>query len=613
MALVVKDRVKETTTTTGTGTVTLAGAVSGFQSFSVIGNGNTTYYTITDGTNWEVGIGTYTSSGTTLSRDTVLESSNAGALVNFPAGTKDVFVTYPAERSVYSTNTAAIGIPAPSTSGNVLTSDGTDWTSKAPSTVTLTASGSISNGAPVIQNADGTVSAVTGTLSSTPALGTIVASGVNSTNVGILAASFDTNLNRYVYLYRNSSNSVATLAVGSAVGNGLSFEGPNNATSISLYNTAAKIVYDPNAQRFVVFSVNNSGYGAARVFGISGSGVVFYGSEVVFQSAAVTSIDAVYDPVTKQIVVGYSGSGFPGIGIRSVVAKVTSNNITFGAITTITTASQPGSVHDVGITYDTTNSKVILGYANTANALAAAVVGTVSGTGISFGSPASFGTGNGFNQVTVIKAVFDTTVNKPVLFYRAGGSPNSNMYAVLGTVSGTSISFGTGVDTGMYAYFASATYDETRKVFVLLSNQGGNYYVLGSVSGSTITMISPQFISNNGTTQQVATAYSTAQSTPLLFFYNTTLSSATGTTVIRNPVDATNLTISGFLGFSVGAYTNGQNATIAVNGGVTTAQTGLTPGRPYYVQPDGALGPYPNLVNVYAGRATSSTSLIVKG
>jgi hypothetical protein len=101
MALVVKDRVKETTTTTGTGTITLAGAVTGFQAFSVIGDGNTTFYTIAGGAEFEVGIGTYTLSSTTLSRDTILESSNAGAAVNFSAGTKDVFVTYPAERSVY--------------------------------------------------------------------------------------------------------------------------------------------------------------------------------------------------------------------------------------------------------------------------------------------------------------------------------------------------------------------------------------------------------------------------------------------------------------------------------------------------------------------------------
>lgn len=101
MPLVVKDRVQETSTTTGTGTFTLAGAVSGFQSFSVIGNGNTTYYAIVGGSEWEVGLGTYTSSGTTLSRDTVLESSNSGSLVNFSAGTKNVFVTYPAEKATY--------------------------------------------------------------------------------------------------------------------------------------------------------------------------------------------------------------------------------------------------------------------------------------------------------------------------------------------------------------------------------------------------------------------------------------------------------------------------------------------------------------------------------
>lgn len=95
MALVLANRVQETTTTAGTGTVTLAGAVSGFQSFAAIGNGNTTYYTITNGSAWEVGIGTYTSSGTTLSRDTVLASSASGSKITL-SGTSNVFVTLPA-------------------------------------------------------------------------------------------------------------------------------------------------------------------------------------------------------------------------------------------------------------------------------------------------------------------------------------------------------------------------------------------------------------------------------------------------------------------------------------------------------------------------------------
>ena len=113
MALVVKDRVQETSTTTGTGTITLAGAVSGFQSFSAIGDSNTTYYAIVGGTQWEVGLGTYTSSGTTLSRDTVLASST-GSKLDLAAGTKNVFVTYPAGKGLYtdaSGNAIALGTP----------------------------------------------------------------------------------------------------------------------------------------------------------------------------------------------------------------------------------------------------------------------------------------------------------------------------------------------------------------------------------------------------------------------------------------------------------------------------------------------------------------------
>ena len=98
MSLILADRVRETTQTTGTGTITLDGAVQGFQSFSVIGNNNTTYYTINRGSEWEVGLGTYY--GGTLSRDTVYASSNSGSKVNFSAGSKDVFVTYPASKSV---------------------------------------------------------------------------------------------------------------------------------------------------------------------------------------------------------------------------------------------------------------------------------------------------------------------------------------------------------------------------------------------------------------------------------------------------------------------------------------------------------------------------------
>jgi len=100
MALVIADRVRETSTTTGTGTLTLDGAVSGFQTFSTaIGNTNTCYYTIVNGSEYEIGLGTVAAG--TLARTTVLRSSNAGSAVNFSAGSKDVFATYPADKAVF--------------------------------------------------------------------------------------------------------------------------------------------------------------------------------------------------------------------------------------------------------------------------------------------------------------------------------------------------------------------------------------------------------------------------------------------------------------------------------------------------------------------------------
>lgn len=97
----VYDRIKVETATTGTGTITLGSAVSGFQTFADIGDGNTTYYAIESGTSWEVGVGTYTHSGTTLSRDTVLDSTVVGPGKITLAGTSTVFCTYPAGESLH--------------------------------------------------------------------------------------------------------------------------------------------------------------------------------------------------------------------------------------------------------------------------------------------------------------------------------------------------------------------------------------------------------------------------------------------------------------------------------------------------------------------------------
>ena len=104
MAFVLADRVKETCNSPGTGAATLLGASVGYVGFSVIGAGNSTYYTIADqlGTNWEVGIGSYSSGPDTLIRTTVL-SNSAGttSFINFATGLQDVFITYPSEKAVF--------------------------------------------------------------------------------------------------------------------------------------------------------------------------------------------------------------------------------------------------------------------------------------------------------------------------------------------------------------------------------------------------------------------------------------------------------------------------------------------------------------------------------
>ena len=162
MALILADRVKETSTTTGNGVFTLAGATTGFQSFAIVGDGNTTFYCIAgQGTNeWEVGIGTYASAGTTLTRTTVLSNSSATqpSALSFAAGTKDVFVTYPSEKSVNldaSGNATALGTPVAFTGTNI-TGTATSFTASNVTTNANLTGGvtSVGNAATVITNAN---------------------------------------------------------------------------------------------------------------------------------------------------------------------------------------------------------------------------------------------------------------------------------------------------------------------------------------------------------------------------------------------------------------------------------------------------------------------------
>jgi hypothetical protein len=183
MALVINDRVKETSTSTGTGTFTLAGAQTGFDTFALgIGGSNTTYYAIfNQGTSeWEVGLGTLDAGGTVLTRTTVITSSNSDSVVTFTSGTKDVFCTLPASKAVYLDSTGVLvnqnEVRFQDTSGGEYV--GLKAASTVPSSYTLTlptADGT--NGQAILTNGSGALSFGTAGISTGKAIAMAIVFG----------------------------------------------------------------------------------------------------------------------------------------------------------------------------------------------------------------------------------------------------------------------------------------------------------------------------------------------------------------------------------------------------------------------------------------------------
>jgi hypothetical protein len=226
MALVLKDRVKESTTTSGTGTVVLLGAATGYQSFAVIGNNNQTYYAIAGGSDWEVGIGTYYSGNTSLSRDTILASSNANAAVTL-SGTYDVFVTYPAEEAVYLDG------------GNNIYANG----SSNISFVALTANVASIN----------TVTLTSGTISATPNAATDI---VNKTYVDALVSSGVHYHTPVQYeIPASQGNLVAIYNQPNGAGNGVGATLTNNGANAAFVADGNTVVI---SDRILVYNQSNA-------------------------------------------------------------------------------------------------------------------------------------------------------------------------------------------------------------------------------------------------------------------------------------------------------------------------------------------------------------------
>jgi hypothetical protein len=488
------------------------------------------------------------------------------------------------------------GLTSPGTSGNVLTSDGTTWTSSAPApsagTLQAIASGALSDGSAVVINTDGTVSVVQG---SSPAV-------FESASTSFTSATYDSTNDRVVIAYRDVDNSnYGTAIVGTVSGTSISFGTAVVFESASTDNISA--TYDSTNDRVVIAyrDVTSSNFGTAIVGTVSGTSISF-GTKVAYQFSNVTSHSATFDSTNGKVVIAYVGSSNLG---NARVGTVSGTSISFGSATVFENAT----TSFISATYDSTNNKVVIAYRDGGNSsFGTAVVGTVSGTSISFGTPVVFESASTDN----ISATYDSTNDKVVIAYRDVGNSGFGT-AIVGTVSGTSISFGTAVVfESASTDNISAIYDSTNNKVVIAYRDVGNSNfgtaVAGTVSGTSISFDSAVVFESAITTFTSATFDSTNEKVVIAYRGN----SSFGTAIIF-VYGGNNLTAENYIGISNGAYADAATATIQIVGSVDDAQSGLTAGQSYFVQIEGTLGLTPASPSVFAGTAVSATKLIVKG
>jgi hypothetical protein len=407
-----------------------------------------------------------------------------------------------------------------------------------------------------------------------------------------IGSAYDANAQRVVVAYRDGGNSnYGTAVVGTVSGTSISFGTP--VVFLSAVARYSSVVYDANAQKVVIAYRNDGNNESTAIVGTVSGTTISFGTAVVFGTAASNDFATTYDANAQKVVIAYMTTDDNGIAI---VGTVSGTSISFGTPTQLENSRNS----ELAIAYDANAQKVVVAYTDLDNSnYGTTVVGTVSGTSISFGTPVVFNAGDTSGN----SIAYDANAQKVVIAYTDGGNSNYGT-AIVGTVSGTSISFGSEVvfdSTGSVSY-SSAVYDANAKRIVIFYRAGsvGNV-IVGTVSGTSISFAtSAQFESGAANhnssiydpdTQKVVVAYEDGGNSG----YGTSLVFQTGyTNIIR------------------GSVADGDNATVDIVGTVSSNQVGLTAGQQYYVQTDGTLSETPADPSVLAGTAISATRIVVK-
>ena len=471
------------------------------------------------------------------------------------------------------------------------------------STFTATASGALANGDAVIIKSDGTVAVVaeTATPKDPPTRGSNIQFESGST--GLTAAAYDSSNQRVVIVYRDQGNSnYGTSVVGTVSGDSISFGTPVVFNSADSYYNA--ITFDSDTNKVVIAYRDAATDGKAIVGTVSGTSISF-GTAATFNAARSDFIACTYDTNADKVVIAYEDFGNSSKG-TAIVGTVSGTSISFGSEAVF----EAGATGYVDCCFETGSNKIIITYRDEDNSnYGTAIVGTVSGTSITFGTAAVFASaGIGYTA-----CIHDSSEDKIAIFY----DTSSTSKGIVGTVSGTSISFGTATEfLAGSADFIQAVYaaNINRPVICYRDSQNSNKGTahIATISGTSISF-GTSLVVEAGVSNWLGAAYDSDEQRVICCYQDDSDSEKGKAVSIDVATTGTNLTSENFVGFSDGAYADAATATIQVVGSIEDAQSGLTPGQAYYVQNDGSLNTTAGSPSVFAGTAIAATKLIVKG
>ena len=491
-------------------------------------------------------------------------------------------------------------------SDTVYTGSGANITGIEAGSSSFTASGAISNGDTVVINSDGTVSAVAASAVNPPTKGTEVE--FNRNYHRHYAGVFDPSTGKVVIAYQGTS-SYGQAQVGTVSGTSISF-----GTVVTFNSTDSEsysLTYDSTNEKVIIAYKRNNGNkpGYAVVGTVSGTSISF-GSATEYRNDDSRDVSVAYDSTNERVVIAYqlanqSVSPYTYHG-EAVVGTVSGTSLSFGSQVVF---NNTGATSDPSVVFDPNTGKIVLAYRDGGNSSYGTVkIGTVSGTSISFGSAVVFESASAVG----ISAVYDTSNEKVVIAYRDNGN-SSYGTAIVGTVSGNSISFGSAVifeSANVTVY--SAVFDSlASKVAITYKDNGNSGYgtiIVGTVSGTSISFGTP-LVFKTYSIDDIAAIYD-ASNKKVAIVYRDGGNSNFGSAVVVT-TGTTNLTANNFIGIAAEAISNAASGSITIAGGINQSQSGLSTAKKYYVQGDGTLDTEADNPSVEAGISISATKINV--